>query len=174
MKITLGDPVWSQDFTDIGTLCEVILNASATSVRSIVLQPSGLKTEDVEIPIKRIQPARADRHGITVQCTAEEIAKRQQESEIVYAAMDSQIRRIAKATVVLDRNGTPLGNVKQLTFDAENGEFTSFRIRRGYLFREEVELPASSISTVRGDTVTVGILDNPCTAWIRSVGLILF
>jgi sporulation protein YlmC with PRC-barrel domain len=55
---------------------------------------------------------------------------------------------IGKGSAVVDRDGEQVGDVDRLVFDADGHRLTSFVVRKGFIFTEDRELPASTINRV--------------------------
>jgi sporulation protein YlmC with PRC-barrel domain len=59
---------------------------------------------------------------------------------------------IGEGSTVRSRDGEKVGEVHRLSFDPETGRLTGLVVRRGFLFTEDVEVPASLVASV-GDEV---------------------
>ena len=55
---------------------------------------------------------------------------------------------IGEGSDVVDRDGEKVGEVAQLVFDLDDNRLTSFIVRKGFIFTEDRELPASVIDRV--------------------------
>jgi uncharacterized protein YrrD len=55
---------------------------------------------------------------------------------------------IGEGSNVVDRVGEKVGEVARLVFDPDDNGLTSFVVRKGFIFTEEKELPASVITSV--------------------------
>jgi sporulation protein YlmC with PRC-barrel domain len=64
---------------------------------------------------------------------------------------------IAEGSTVKSRDGEKLGEVHSLVFDAETARPTKLVIRKGFLFTEDVEVPAGLISSVDDDVVYLDV-----------------
>ena len=64
---------------------------------------------------------------------------------------------IKEGSTVRSRGGEKLGEVHRLVFDPESGRPTMLVIRKGFLFTEDVEVPAGLISSVADDAVYLDI-----------------
>jgi sporulation protein YlmC with PRC-barrel domain len=60
---------------------------------------------------------------------------------------------IAQGSDVIARDGEKVGEIHSITFDPPTGRPTKFVIRRGFLFTEDVELPAEAIEHVTDGVV---------------------
>jgi uncharacterized protein YrrD len=55
---------------------------------------------------------------------------------------------IGAGSDVVDRDGAKVGDIARLVFDADGHQLTSFVVRKGFIFTEDRELPASVITRV--------------------------
>jgi len=55
---------------------------------------------------------------------------------------------IGEGSDVVDRDGAKVGDIARLVFDADGHQLTSFVVRKGFIFTEDRELPASVITRV--------------------------
>ena len=64
---------------------------------------------------------------------------------------------VKEGSTVKSRDGEKLGEVHKLVFDAQTARPTMLVIRKGFLFTEDVEVPASLISSVDDDVVYLDV-----------------
>lgn len=75
----------------------------------------------------------------------EEVAALHQQQDLANAVID-------EGSEVRSRDGEKVGSVHRIVFDPANGRPSAIVVRKGFLFTEDVELPASLISSA-GDGV---------------------
>jgi uncharacterized protein YrrD len=71
----------------------------------------------------------------------------------MHRAQDLSNAVIKEGSDVRSRDGEKVGEVHQIVFDAATGRPTMLVIRKGFLFTEDVEIPAGLISSVDDDRV---------------------
>ena len=64
---------------------------------------------------------------------------------------------VEEGSTVKSRDGEKLGEVHRLEFDPDTGRPTMLVIRKGFLFTEDVEVPANLISSVDDDVVYLDV-----------------
>ena len=64
---------------------------------------------------------------------------------------------VQEGSTVKSRDGEKLGEVHRLVFDPQTGRPTMLVIRKGFLFTEDVEIPAGLISSVDDDVVYLDV-----------------
>ena len=64
---------------------------------------------------------------------------------------------VEEGSTVKSRDGKKLGEVHRLEFDPDTGRPTMLVIRKGFLFTEDVEVPANLISSVDDDVVYLDV-----------------
>jgi uncharacterized protein YrrD len=64
---------------------------------------------------------------------------------------------IEEGSTVRSRDGEKVGEVHRLEFDAQTGRPTMLVIRKGFLFTEDIEVPAGLISSVDDDVVYLDV-----------------
>jgi len=77
---------------------------------------------------------------------ADEVRVMQQERDLGNAVIE-------EGSEVRSRDGEKVGTIHRIVFDASNGEPSAIVIRKGFLFTEDVELPASLIASAADDVV---------------------
>jgi uncharacterized protein YrrD len=70
---------------------------------------------------------------------------------------DSARPTVEEGTDVLDVNGEKVGDVSGLTFASDDGAITGMRIKEGFLFKKEVEVPAAWVEDVTTDGVVLNV-----------------
>ena len=71
----------------------------------------------------------------------------------MHRAQDLSNAVIKEGSDVRSRDGEKVGEVHQIVFDATSGRPTTLVVRKGFLFTEDVEIPAGLISSVDDDRV---------------------
>jgi sporulation protein YlmC with PRC-barrel domain len=125
---------------------------SYTSPPLDYVAPVGIPSAGVAWPIgfgSGLSPA-APESGVDPQ-VREEIAA-------TLYARDFENEVVGEGATVKSRDGEKVGELHRIAFEAETGRVRSLVVRRGILFSEDVELPASAIASV-GDGVVYLNLD---------------
>jgi sporulation protein YlmC with PRC-barrel domain len=73
-------------------------------------------------------------------------------------AHDLENEVVGEGAAIRSRDGEKVGELHRIVFEAETGRVSSLVVRRGFLFGEDVELPATAIASV-GDGVVYLNLD---------------
>ncbi len=64
---------------------------------------------------------------------------------------------VGEGSVVLSRDGEQVGELHRLVFDADSGDVAGLVVRQGWLFTEEVELPAALIAGVDDGVISLSV-----------------
>jgi uncharacterized protein YrrD len=72
-------------------------------------------------------------------------------------ARDFENEVVGEGSAVRSRDGEKVGEVHRLAFEAETGLLRSLVVRRGFLFTEDVELPATAIASVGDEVVYLNV-----------------
>jgi uncharacterized protein YrrD len=74
---------------------------------------------------------------------------------------------VQEGSTVKSRDGEKLGEVHRLVFDPQTGRPTMLVIRKGFLFTEDVEVPAGLISSVDDDVVYLDVRHDELQQHVR-------
>ena len=111
----------------------------------------GYPTASLLWPSKWSGPVSGEPYGHdAIGAVRDEVAALHHEQDLANAV-------IREGSTVRSRDGEKLGEVHRLVFDPDSGRPTMLEIRKGFLFTEDVEVPAGLISSVDDDVVYLDV-----------------
>ena len=81
---------------------------------------------------------------------------------------------IQRGADVITRDGEKIGEVDSVSFDPQTGHPASFLVRRGFLFSEDVEIPAEAVSSVDDEVVYLKADRERVDLWSRDSTVLIF
>ena len=81
---------------------------------------------------------------------------------------------ITRGADVMTRDGDKIGEVDSVSFDPQTGHPVSLLVRRGFLFSEDVEIPAEAVSSVDDEVVYLKADKESVDLWSRDNTVLLF
>src|ERR671936_220544 len=139
MRVELGARVRTTDGKDVGTIDRLIVDPSNNEIKAAVIHKGMILPRDVEVPLSAIEPETDVSTGsAALDREAREALERQ----------DLENAVIGEGSDVVDRDGENVGEVARLVFVPDGHRLTSLVVRKGFIFTEDRELPASVINRV--------------------------
>ncbi|HZT43276.1 MAG TPA: PRC-barrel domain-containing protein [Chthonomonadaceae bacterium] len=79
-----------------------------------------------------------------------EVVERERQEDLANAVLSAD-------SDVVTQDGQKIGEIDRVLFDAATGRPTALRVRKGFLFPKEVEIPADLIASADDDVITLTI-----------------
>ncbi|HLV81120.1 MAG TPA: PRC-barrel domain-containing protein [Chthonomonadaceae bacterium] len=89
-----------------------------------------------------------------------EVVERERQADLQNAVLSA-------GADVVTQDGKKIGEIEQVLFDPQTGQPTALRIRKGFLFHQEAEIPAEWIAAADDDEITLRVTKEQAEQWRR-------